>query len=89
MKSFVIVCELRGPKTAHERRLAGSCVTEDRAVSRVFLSTKQARGEMVDTFFHEMAHAYMHWRGYKNGKKAEKLALTVGRVVAKCFRGPK
>ncbi len=86
MKTFTLVVELRHPRNAEERKLAGLCVTEDRLVSRIFLNALQPAKDLADTFFHEMAHAYMHWRGYKRSKRQEKLAHAVGKAAEAQFR---
>ncbi len=89
MKQLVIVVERRKPQTAEEAKLHGLCITHGQIMSRVFLHSGRPGHTRADTFFHEIAHAYMHWTGKKKGAAAEKVALRVGQAAAKAYRGPK
>ena len=84
MKSLVILVEFRKPKTKEERGLYGLCVTENKSVSRVFINSQKEPNSRIDTFFHEMAHAFMHWRGRKS-KRSERIASYVGQAAEQAF----
>lgn len=87
MKSLIIVVEFRKPNNKEEAELYGECVTENKSVSRVFINSEREPESRIDTFFHEMAHAFMHWRGKKGGPASEKLAREVGRAAHSVFTG--
>lgn len=89
MINHTILIELRDARDAHEAKQMGHCFTEDKLVSRIFLNKKQSKDELVDTFFHEVAHAYMHWRGHKSSARRERKALAVGKVAAKALKETK
>lgn len=86
MKSLVIVVELRKPQTKEEEKLYGMCVTDEKLVSRIFIHAKRDRRTRVDTFFHEMVHAYAHWTGKPEGAKVEKAAKLAGQAVNTVFK---
>lgn len=85
MKTKVIVVEFRSGKKS-EKGLYGATDTED-GVSRVFINNRQATGEMINTFFHEIAHAFIHWQdsGMSTAEE-ERIARLVGNVAEPCFR---
>lgn len=85
MKSLFIVVELRKPQTKEEAALYGMCVTDRNLVSRVFINSLKAPRTRVDTFFHELTHALVSWRGNKWGRKEEKAARQVGIAANKAF----
>lgn len=85
MKTRVMIVEWRNP-TKSEKGLLGTADTKGE-VSRIFIKKNQPQGEAIDTFFHEVAHAYIQWMGHKmDAKTEEKLARLVGNVVEPCFR---
>jgi len=86
MKSLVIVVDYRAPRTREEAEIYGMTETENGRVSRVFINSKRHKSTCLDTFFHEIAHAFMHWKGEKDGRKAEKAARLTGEAVNNVFR---
>lgn len=84
--NHIIIIEKRRARTKQERKQAGHCFTEDNMVSRIFINEDQRNLDIADTFFHEVAHAYMHWRGHKDGAKRERRALAIGVAAAKALR---
>ena len=88
MQPRIIILEVRKPRTKEERGVFGMTVTEDGYKTNIFINENQTGEEMVDTFFHEVAHAYLHWipKKYKPGK-AEALASLVGHVAGAAWKG--
>lgn len=87
MKSLVIVVEFRAPRTKDEKTVYGLTETEHGSqVSRIFINSKRAKYGHLDTFFHEVAHAFMHWKGEKSTAKAEKAARLTGEAVNNVFK---
>jgi hypothetical protein len=88
MTYHTIIVEYR-PPNARERRLKlyGEAVTID-STTRVFIRKGQSRKEMINTFFHELAHAFNHFHGFRTGQdgQEEKLCRLVGDVVEPCYR---
>lgn len=85
----IIIIERRAARGKQERKEAGHCHTEDNMVSRIFINKNQRNLDIADTFFHEVAHAYMHWRGYKDGAKRERRAFAIGVAAAKALHKTK
>lgn len=88
MKSLVIVVEFRAPRTKDEKEVYGLTETEHGSnVSRIFINSRRVPHSRLDTFFHEVAHAFMHFKGEKNQKKAERAARLTGEAVNNVFKG--
>lgn len=88
MKSLVIVVEFRNPRNREEAAVYGLTVTEHKSnVAHIFINAKRAAHTRLDTFFHEVAHAFMHWKGEKNWRKEEKAARLTGEAVNNVFQG--
>ncbi len=85
MKDLVIVVEMRRPKYKDEKGLYGHCFTRG-PLSRIYIDATRERQSRADTFFHEITHAFIHWRDKTGGKKAERVALAVGRAAAKAYK---
>jgi|GEM_PF-7076745 len=84
-KTKVIIVEFRQGKKA-EKGLYGATETVD-GVTKIFLESRQSQGEMINTFFHELAHAYIHWQNeVLPTKDEERIARLVGNVAEPCFR---
>ena len=81
MKSLVIVIEFRPPRTKEEKGLYGLTETDERRVSRIFINSRKSPSTFLDTFFHEVAHAFMHWKGEKDERRSEKAARLTGEAV--------
>lgn len=86
MKSLVIVIDYRAPRNKEEQDVFGLTETESGVVARIFINARHGKVHMIDTFFHEVAHAFMHWTGFKKIRAGEKVADLVGRAVDKTFR---
>lgn len=85
MQTKVIVLEYRKAKKA-EKGLYGSTTTED-GVSRIFINSTQSQQELINTLFHELAHAVMHFHNIKvSDAEEERVARLVGNVSEPCFR---
>lgn len=88
MKSLVIVVEFRAPRTKDEAGVYGLTETEHKSnVARIFINARRAPESRLDTFFHEIAHAFMHFKGEKSTRKAEKAARLTGEAVNNVFKG--
>ena len=86
MNSHVIVLELRKPQTKAEKKLYGETTTEDN-VSRIFLNSGQGQGDLINTVFHELAHAICGWMGSsRNAQEEERISRLIGDIVEPCFR---
>jgi Zn-dependent peptidase ImmA (M78 family) len=84
--THVITLEFRLPANKEEKRLLGLTETEGN-VTKIFINKNQSQAEMVDTVFHEIAHAFMHISPTAPPKAIqEKIARLVGNVVEPCFR---
>jgi hypothetical protein len=80
-----VFMEWRNPRTKQERKLYGLTEYENRHVAKVFINTRNDGGEIVDTFFHEMAHVFFAFhrrRGKVNLKREEALASQIGKTCA-------
>lgn len=87
MQTKVIIVETREAANKHEQHLYGLTETDGGDVTKIFINSRQSQGEMIDTFFHELVHAYFQWHGTSlNAKQEEKLARLVGNIVEPCFR---
>lgn len=86
MITKVIVVEIRQAKK-NEKGLYGQTLSED-GISKVFINSRQSQGEMLNTFFHELAHAYIHWQDDSSlsDDEEERIARMVGNVAEPCFR---
>lgn len=78
--------EYRASRTKEEKALFGLTVAEDNEAT-IFLNVRKNRKsrELIDTFFHEMAHVFFAF--HSNGKQMnnvteERLARQIGRVCA-------
>lgn len=87
MKSLIIVVEFRAPRTKVEKSVYGLTETEKGSkVARIFINSRRAPESRLDTFFHEIAHAFMHLKGEKNTRKEEKAARLTGEAVNNVFK---
>lgn len=85
MHTRVIIVEQRKAKPS-EKGLYGSTTFED-GITRIFINSSQSKKELLDTLFHEFAHAVMRWHGPRLSKvNEERLARLVGNVVEPCFK---
>jgi hypothetical protein len=82
----VIIVEFRQGNRS-EKGLYGTTETID-GVTTIFIEARQGKGEMLNTFFHELAHAYMHWQEDEtiDATEEECVARLVGNVAEPCFR---
>lgn len=87
MKSLVIVVEFRNPRTKEEAAVFGITETQNGShVSRIFINARKAPNTHLDTFFHEIAHSFMHFKGEKNQRKEERAARLTGEAVNNVFK---
>jgi len=81
-----ITIEVRKPKTAFEKSVYGTTLTTGNN-TKIFIKHGQTTQEYIDTFYHEIAHAFNHISGYcKSEKKEESLARLIGNIVEPCYR---
>ncbi len=85
MKDLIIIAEIRKAQYRDEKGLYGHCVTRG-PLSRIFIDETRAPATRIDTFFHEVAHSFLHWRSKAGEKRAEEVALAVGRAAAKAYK---
>lgn len=85
MKRKIIVIDER-KRAKKEQELYG-CTETDGDVSSIFIASYQSKEEFVNTFFHEIAHSFIHWYGVKvTAQEEERLARTIGDIVTPLFR---
>ena len=86
MTNHVIIVETRRSKHREERNTYGRTETQN-GITKVFINSRQGQHELINTFFHEIAHAFNHIYGF-NGtpKEEENIARLVGNIVEPCFR---
>ena len=84
MTNKVILIEWRTPKTKYEKSKYGTTeVNGD--IARVYIQQNQSSKELVDTFFHEMAHVFFGFHKknkHMTDEQEEYLAGKVGKLVA-------
>ena len=78
----VITVEWRKPVTTEERKCFGVTVTEGE-LAKIFINESiNGQAEEIDTFFHEVAHAYMHFHPSKRTEKQqERVAESIGKAA--------
>lgn len=78
-----IVLDIRAPRTREEKRLMGSVhINKDRTQAVVYIAEGQSKLEMLNTFFHEMFHAYVGLsKVHISSQKEGLLAWIVGNVA--------
>jgi len=78
------VIEWRKPATKFEKSRYGTTEVSGN-IAKVFIDEKQNSQEMVDTFFHEMAHVFFGFHS-KNKKMTDKqeeyLSAKIGSIAA-------
>lgn len=82
--------DYRGPRSKYERGYFG-LTTSDKTSADVFLNVNKHKksDDLVNTFFHEMAHVFFAFHGKKRQMTAaeeERLAQQVGRICAGVLR---
>lgn len=82
----VILMSWRVPKTKEEKKHFG--LTEsDRRIAKVYIDITQPSNEMVDTFFHEIAHVFFSFHNHNVPEKSEEaLARKIGRICAEVLK---
>ncbi len=86
MKRHVIIIEVRHAREKSEKGVYGRTETTGNTTT-IFLNGRQAMGEFINTYFHELTHAFNYVFGFKGTNKAEEdLARLVGNVTEPCFR---
>lgn len=82
----VITVRVRPLARDNKKTLYG-CTETNGDVSNIEINSKQGTQEFINTFFHEVAHSFIHWYGSGiSPKEEERLARLVGDVVEPCFR---
>ncbi len=78
----IIAVEWRKPKTKKEKQCYGITTTEGE-LSKIFIhEALDGTKEEVETFFHEITHAYLHHHNCPlTEKQQERLADAVGRAA--------
>lgn len=89
MKKYIHL-DYRIPRTKEEKSLFGlSDVEKDTAAIFINVNMHRKGRNLIDTFFHEMAHVFIAFHG-KDGQmsnaKEEKLAKEIGRVCAEVLK---
>lgn len=85
IRQHVIIIEERLP-FPREKKLYGETTTEN-GVTKIFINAKQSHQELINTFFHELAHAFHHMYGFKGqSKEEENTARLIGNIVEPVFR---
>ena len=74
------------PKGREERAHFGITDT-DKRIATIYIDITQSPAEMVDTFFHEMAHVFFAFHNHNvPSSREETLAQKVGRICAEVLR---
>ncbi len=78
-----IVIEWRDPRTKSEKK--NYAISDIKGnLATIYIKKKQCSKELVDTFFHEMAHVFFAFHRSKKRMSEEKeefLAIKVGKIV--------
>lgn len=82
--------DYRKPRTKEESTLYGLS-NVDLNTADIFINVnKHRKGQnLVDTFFHEMAHVFIEFHGKKNQMnehKEEELAMAIGKACAEVLK---
>lgn len=85
IKQHVIIIEERRAYK-REKGLYGETKTEN-GVTKIFINQAQSSQERINTFFHEIAHAFHHMYGYNGpSDEEERVARLIGNIVEPVFR---
>lgn len=76
--NFMINVRVEHPKTKAEARTYGLTSTRNNAID-VYIQKRQAKKEMIDTYFHEMTHVILSQIAHRiSAKKEEELCRLIG-----------
>lgn len=82
--------DYRKPHNAFERSAFGQTTVDDKTAYIFINSGLHRKGKnLIDTFFHEIVHAFVGFHGKKgqmSDAKEEKLAREVGRICAEALK---
>lgn len=87
MRFHSILIEYRGATKGESKEALYGCTTTIGDVTKIYIRQNQNKKEMVNTFFHEVAHAFNHFHGFNGDKKEdERISRLVGDIVEPCYR---
>lgn len=82
--------DYRRPRTKAEKRLFALSNVDTNSTDMFINTNKHRRGaNLIDTFFHEMAHVFLAFHGkdkQMTDAKEEELATHVGRICAEALK---